>query len=123
MFYIEDDAIYLTRGDDAILDVRISADGEAYTMEPEDTLTLTVRASPGVENPIILSASSTPGSTRILIPQAYTVDTTPGQYSADVQLVTANGNRYTVWPRLKGRTAYSGRNYKNFVIMTEVTIP
>lgn len=45
-----------------------------------------------------------------------------GQYSADIQLTTADGEVHTVYPRLEGKARYRKRNFKNFVIMPEVTM-
>ena len=125
MFYIEDDAIYLTRGDDAVLVVEeiIAGDGTAYDLRPGDVLTLTVRAIPSADSEALLRIDGAPGGNRIPIRHEDTADAAPGRYSADVQLTTAEGLRLTVWPKLEGRAAYRAKNFNNFIIMPEVTIP
>lgn len=118
MFFVEDDKIYLTRGDDAALNVALkTASGDAYTMAIGDTLTLTVRKTPGDEEAVFAVSS---GSSRLLISHDDTVDAQTGEYSADIQLVSG-GQRMTVWPELEGRNRKSDANFKNFVLMPEVT--
>ena len=47
MFYVEDQAIYLTRGDSAEVSIDLTTEGgEAYDLGASDTLTLTVRKEP-----------------------------------------------------------------------------
>ena len=46
----------------------------------------------------------------------------PVAESADIQLTTADGEVHTVYPRLEGKARYRERNFKNFIIMPEVTI-
>ena len=122
MLKIEEGVIYLTRGDDAVLQVDISAsDGTAYELQAGDTLTLTVRELPSEEAGVLFSSTGMPGSGRIVVNSADTAQAVPGRYSADIQLSTADGRRHTVWPELEGRYRYSVRNLKNFVVMPEVT--
>ena len=45
-----------------------------------------------------------------------------GRYSADVQLTTAEGRRYTIWPTIAGSGRYVAKSFKNFIIMPEVTL-
>ena len=123
MLKIEEGVIYLTRGDDAVIDVQLTIqDGGAYEMQPGDTVTLTVRELPKEESEIILDSSSAPGSNRIIINSADTENAEVGQYSADIELLTEDGKRYTVWPDLEGSGRYKTGNMKNFVIMPEVTM-
>lgn len=123
MLKIEDGIIYLTRGDDAVLQMDISAaDGAAYTLQEGDTLTLTVRELPAAQADVLFSSESVPGSGRIVIRSEDTSGLAAGRYSADIQLNTEDGRRHTVWPELEGSMRYSVRNLKNFVIMPEVTI-
>lgn len=118
MFFVEDDKIYLTRGDDAALNVTLKdSSGAAYTMASGDTLTLTVRKTPG-DDEAVFSVSS--GSTRLLIGHEDTADAQTGEYSADIQLMSG-GQRMTIWPELEGRNRKSDANFKNFVLMPEVT--
>lgn len=125
MFYVEDGGIYLTRGDDAVLTVEeiLAGDGTAYELRPGDVLTLTVRAIPSADSEAIVKIDGAPGGNRIPIRHEDTASAAPGRYSADVQLTTAEGLRLTVWPRLEGGAAYQVKNFNNFIIMPEVTIP
>lgn len=118
MFYTEEGVIYLTRGDDAALSVSlVDASGDAYTMQSGDTLTLTVRRTPADEDAVLTLTSS---SARLAISHADTADVPVGEYSADIQL-TSGGLRMTVWPELTGRSRRTEANFKNFVLMPEVT--
>ena len=122
-FYIESDVIYLTKGDDAVLEVSsIATEGGAeYELQPEDELTLTVRALPSADSPALIQIDALPGSNRIVFRHEDTAELDVGRYSADVQLTTADGKRYTVWPTITGSGRYVIKNLKNFVIMPEVT--
>lgn len=123
MLKIEEGVIYLTRGDDAVIDAQLTMqDGGKYEMQPGDTVTLTVRSTPNEESEIIFSSKSAPGSNRIIINSADTQKAKAGQYSADIQLLTEDDKRYTVWPELEGADRYKTGNMKNFVIMPEVTM-
>lgn len=124
MLIIEDGAINITKGDDAALNVELSAGengDQAYEMGEMDVLTLTVREQPSAEFPVLLQVNSLPGSNRILIRSEDTASIEPGRYSADVQLTDGSGNVYTVWPELEGSARYKVKNLKNFIIMPEVT--
>lgn len=123
MFFIEDGVIYLTRGDYAELEVAITdGDGKPYTLAEGDVLTLSVREAPDDEAKLQFSVSS--ATDRIIINNADTAEMEPGEYSADIQLTTADGKRRTIWahtsddPRRRGRTG----NWKNFILMPEVTM-
>ena len=122
-FYIESDVIYITKGDDAVLEVSSIAaeDGSQYSMQAGDVLTLTVRALPSAESPALIQVDSLPGVNRIVLRHADTAELDVGRYSADVQLTTADGKRYTVWPAITGSGRYVVKNLNNFVIMPEVT--
>ncbi len=122
-FYIESDVIYLTKGDDAVLEVSSIATegGEEYVLQETDVLTLTVRVLPSAQSPALLQVDALPGSRRIVFSHADTADLDVGRYSADVQLTTAEGKRYTVWPTITGSGRYVVKNLNNFVIMPEVT--
>ena len=123
-FYIENDVIYLTKGDDAVLEVSSIATegGDEYALQETDVLTLTVRALPSAQSPALLQIDALPGSRRIVFSHADTAELDVGRYSADVQLTTADGKRYTVWPTITGSGRYVVKNLNNFVIMPEVTI-
>ena len=122
-FYIENDAVYLTKGDDAVLESSsITTDGgAAYTLQDGDVLTLTVRALPSSDSPALIKIDSAAGSGRIVIGHGDTAELDVGRYSADVQPTTAEGMRYTIWPAISGSGRYVVKNLNNFVIMPEVT--
>lgn len=122
-FYIESDVIYITKGDDAVLEVSSIATegGTEYELQGTDVLTLTVRALPSAQSPALLQVDALPGSRRIVFSHADTAELDVGRYSADVQLTTAEGKRYTVWPTIAGSGRYVVKNLNNFVIMPEVT--
>lgn len=120
MLLIEDDVIYLTRGDDAEIEITITdGDGAAYTMADGDTLTLTVRSLPDADSPVVFSVTS--DTSRLILSHADTADADVGKYSADVELISG-GFRRTVWPKLDEGTRGKVRSFKNFVIMPEVTL-
>ena len=122
-FYIESDVIYLTKGDDAVLEISSIATGggEEYALQESDVLTLTVRAVPSAQSPALIQIDALPGSNRIVFNHDDTAELDVGRYSADVQLTTADGKRYTVWPTITGSSRYVVKNLNNFVIMPEVT--
>lgn len=122
MFYVEDQAIYLTRGDSAEVSIDLTTEsGETYDLGANDTLTLTVRKEPTATSTVVF-AKSVAGSGVIPIAPEDTREAEVGQYSADIQLTTADGEVHTVYPRLEGKARYRERNFKNFVIMPEVTM-
>ena len=90
-------------------------------MQAGDVLTLTVRALPSADSPALIQIDALPGSRRIVFSHADTAELDVGRYSADVQLTTADGKRYTVWPAITGSGRYVVKNLNNFVIMPEVT--
>ena len=122
-FYIESDVIYLTKGDDAVLEVSsITTDGGVeYALQEADVLTLTVRVLPSEDSPALIQIDSLPGSGRIVLRHEDTSGLKVGRYSADVQLTTADGKRYTIWPSVSGSGRYVVKNFNNFTIMPEVT--
>lgn len=124
MLKIIDEKIYLRRGDDEILEVNLNAGEESVQMGEGETLTLTVREQPSPDSPIIFTTTSAPGSNRIVISHADTADVAYGEYSADVQLMTAEGHRKTVWPDIDANNLpkANDRNLKNFVLLPEVTM-
>lgn len=125
MLYIDGDVISITKGDDAVLEITIdTSEGTAFVMEDTDTLTLTVRERPCEGYPVLLTATTAPGSNRIILTGDATAQVCPGRYSYDVQLNRADGSRFTILPddlepELRGRPM----NWMNFIIMGEVTIP
>ena len=122
-FYIESDVIYITKGDDAVLEITsIATEGGAeYELQGTDVLTLTVRALPSAQSPALLQIDAQPGSRRIVFGHEDTAELDVGRYSADVQLTTSDSKRYTLWPNITGNNRYMVKNLNNFVIMPEVT--
>lgn len=119
MLFIEYDVIYLTRGDDAGIDVSLTAGGVPYQMQEGDVLTLTVRERPSPDSPVLIEVhSETP---HISITHEDTANVASGAYSADVQLLTADGKRITVFPKPVGQHRTTALNWRNFVVMPEVT--
>lgn len=122
VFYVEDQAIYLTRGDSAEVSIDLTtAGGEIYELGANDILTLTVRKEPTATSTVVF-AKSVKGSGVIPIAPEDTQSAAVGQYSADIQLTTADDEVHTVYPQLEGKARYRERNFKNFIIMPEVTI-
>ena len=122
---IIDDKIYMRRGDDEVLIVELQDDAGSPAEMPEGaTLTLTVRQRPDDESPVLFSTASVPGSNRIIIRHDDTASTAYGEYSADVQMRTAEGLRKTVWPIISEEDPpkAGNSNLKNFVILPEVTM-
>lgn len=124
MLYIEDDVIYITQNDDAVLEIDIEKSiGESFELSEGDTLTMTVRQRPETASPVLMSVSSAPGSNRIIIRGADTQDIEPGKYSFDVQINRANGERYTILPdNIPASSRSRVRNWKNFVVMPQATM-
>jgi len=117
------DVVNIHRGDDGALTIPLTdaATGEPYEMDPTETIIFTVRARPDPEScPVLLEAESEPGSDVIEFAHAVTEELDVGEYSADAQLMTRDGKRVTVWPKLQGRDRTSIENRKNFCILPEV---
>ena len=125
MLYLEDGILYLTKGDDGALEVGaiLDARGVAYDMQDGDFLTLTVRETPTLDSPVVFQTTGLPGSNRLIVRSEDTAHAEPGRYSADIQLTTADGLRFTIWPSIEGSARYKTSNLKNFIIMPEVTNP
>ena len=128
MLVVINDVMYITRGDDEVFDADVGIkDGENFVpvdLGATETLTLTVRETPEKTSPVIFASTSVPGSKRIVIRHADTADAEYGKYSADIQMLTADGLRKTVWPVVDENNipSASARNMKNFVILPEVTM-
>ena len=119
MFKVEDNVVYITRGDDAELEVSITdGEGTAYTMQDGDKLVLTVRELPSFESAVVCRIES--ADSRIILSHADTADAEVGRYSADIELITGS-KHLTVWPELADSDRYKVKNFRNFVIMPEVT--
>ena len=119
MLQIEKDCIYITRGDDAMFRIVLELNGEVYEMADGDVLTFTVRATPDETSPILAELTST--SNIFTISHEDTSSIPAGSYSADVQLMQADGKRTTVWPTIVGANRTKVHNFHNFNIMPEVT--
>ena len=121
MIYFENDVINLTRGDDATLDVQLQdGNGNEYTMTENEYLIFGIREQPIDDSSIILEIHSDNGSNVIKFTHDLTQDIDVGFYSAEIQLMTNDGQRVTVWPKLTGNSRTSRSNRKNFCLMTEV---
>lgn len=91
MLKIDDNNIYLTRGDTAILRVAITDEtGEPYTMLPEDRLIFTVRRIPDRGTPVI---SKTVAGNVITLLTEDTKDLTFGKYKFDIYLYNSSSDK------------------------------
>lgn len=116
--------INLTRGDDAVLEVPMeNLVGEEYEIGEEEYLIFGVRRIPSENSELLVEIKTAPGSNRIVISHDDTVSMDPGAYSAEIQLMTAEGKRITIYPELKGRMRINeNTNRKNFILMPEVVL-
>lgn len=113
--------INLTVGDDASLTVPLKTDsGTEYTLGPTEYLIFGVRETPTSDSDLLIDIESEPGSNVIEFLHDDTKDLDPGYYSAEIQMIKADGKRITVWPKLTGNDRISTENRKNFCLMTEV---
>lgn len=114
--------INLTRGDDAVIECPMqNIDGEEYTMGEDEYLIFGVRLIPNENSELLVNIESAPGSDRIVISHEDTVLLEPGVYSAEIQLMTSDGKRITVYPKPSGKYRVNENvNRKNFVLMPEV---
>jgi hypothetical protein len=113
--------INLTVGDDASMTVELNTDdGSAYEMSNSEYLIFNVREKPSEESELLIDLRSENGSNEIVFGHDDTKDLEPGYYSAEIQLMTEDGKRITVWPVLTGNAKTSKSNRKNFCLMTEV---
>lgn len=119
MLQIDNDTIYITRGDDAMFRIVLKLNGEEYAMSDGDALTLTVRVTPEESSPILAELTTT--SDIFTLRHADTADIPAGSYSADIQLMQSDGRRTTVWPTIVGGNRTRVHNFKNFNVMPEVT--
>lgn len=98
MLEINGSDIYLTKGDTAHLSVGITNDasGDAYEMQPNDTLILTVRKQAYEASPVLLQ-KTVKGSADIYLAPEDTASLAPGSYKYDVELRSGQ-DVYTVVP-------------------------
>lgn len=127
MLYITEErdgarTINLTRGDDAVIEVPLSnIDGEEYVLGETEFLIFSVRVLPREDSELLVNIVSVPGSNRIVIGHHDTKDLEVGAYSAEIQLMTSDSKRVTVWPKPIGKFKIKDTaNRKNFVLMPEV---
>lgn len=123
MFRIEDDVVYLTRGDDAVLEIVAYTDEEQsvpYEMQEGDSYTFTVRQIASKKSVVVFSVTTI--NNRIIISHNDTADVEVGKYSADIQLNKNSGERETIWPKFSYGKHSKEYNFKNFCIMPEVTM-
>lgn len=119
MLIIEGNQIFITKGDDGTVEMGLQVDGKPYQMQDGDSLTFTVRELPSEESPVLIEITSE--SNNIVLRHEDTVNLPVAQYSADAQVMTSDGKRITVWPILKGSARKRIKNWKNFIVMPEVT--
>lgn len=124
MIYVKKGIIYITKGDAGNLprfDITDNSEDEpqTYELKPGEFLTLTVRPIPDKSAPIICQIQSVNGI--FYFRPEDTMHMEPGRYSADVELIRQDGMPYTCWPKLYGKHTYIPENFKNFIIMPEVT--
>jgi uncharacterized membrane protein YkoI len=86
--------IQLTRGDTARFTVAINNNGQPYTVQEDDVITLTVKAT--YEDTKALIEKKITGDDLIHIKPIDTKGLDFGRYVYDVQLTTADGDNYTV---------------------------
>ena len=126
MIYIGKDSngqevININVGDDGEITISLASDtGEPYTMSNDEYLIFNVREKPVEDSELLVNIRSENGSNDIVISHSDTVNLEPGYYSAEVQLMTGDNKRFTVWPKLEGNSKTSKSNRKNFCLMTEV---
>jgi hypothetical protein len=114
--------INLTRGDDAVIEVPLqNIDEEEYILGEDEYLIFDVRAVPREDSELLIHITSVPGSSRIVFTHEDTVNLEPGQYSAEIQMMTSDGKRITIWPKPTGKFKIKDTaNRKNFILMPEV---
>ena len=88
--------IFLTKGDNAELDIRLyNLDGEEVVIRPDDTIVLTVRKNTSQQT---ASFSKTAYLNTIYFEPEDTNSLTPGLYVYDIQLTNADGEISTIIP-------------------------
>lgn len=117
MLIVTADKICITHGDDAQLTV--SVDG--YEMQEGDTMTLSVRRSSSDTGDATKLLEITSSTNVLTFTHTATAALAVGEYSADIQLETDDGMIYTVWPVLPDAFRARDMNFRNFIVMPEVT--
>lgn len=90
MYKVENDNVYITRGDSAVLNLSI----EGYTAQEGDTLTFSVKKNCNDAQPVIQKSIDTTEMT-ITIDHEDTANLEFGDYFYDVQLRRDNGEKVT----------------------------
>jgi len=90
MYKVENDNVYITRGDSAVLNLSI----EGYTAQEGDTLTFSVKKNCNDAQPVIQKSIDTTEMT-ITIDHEDTANLEFGDYFYDVQLRRDNGETVT----------------------------
>lgn len=97
MLKITSEKVYLTRGDNADINVKIyDADKTEYELQPGDSLTFTLKAN--CETGVVLITKDCTSDSMIHIVPSDTNGLAYGTYYFDVVLVTAASKVYTVIP-------------------------
>lgn len=114
--------INLTRGDDAVIEVPLqNIDEEEYVLGEDEYLIFDVRVLPREDSELLIHITSIPGSNRIVFTHSDTADLEVGQYSAEIQMMTSDEKRITIWPKPTGKyKTKDTANRKNFILMPEV---
>ena len=114
--------INLTRGDDAAMEVPLkNRDNEEFVLGEDEYLIFDVRLIPREDSELLVHITSIPGSNRIVFTHGDTADLEVGPYSAEIQMMTSDGKRITVWPKPTGKfKTKDTANRKNFILMPEV---
>lgn len=92
MFFIDGDNIYITKGDDAVLDVTLYKDDEEYIMQEGDKLYFSMKRNNDFNFTIWSSEVDEPS---IEFPRATTGSWSFGDYDYSITLIYANGNKDT----------------------------
>lgn len=123
MIYVDGNVVNLTRGDDAVLTVPLkNTDKTEYVLGEQEYLIFGLKKYPTDESELLLEIHSSLGSNEIRFRHDDTKDLLVGDYSAEVQLMTRDGQRVTVWPKLTGSARTSKQSRKNFYLMSEVVL-
>lgn len=127
MLFITEDkngqqVINLSRGDDAALEVPLKdLNDEPFELSETESLIFDVRVLPREDSELLIHIVSVPGTTRIVFAHDDTKDLEVGSYSAEIQLMTAEKKRITIWPEPIGKQKIRDKiNRKNFILMPEV---
>ena len=127
MLFITEDkngqqVINLSRGDDAALEVPLKdLNDEPFELGETESLIFDVRVLPREDSELLIHIVSVPGTTRIVFTHDDTKDLEVGPYSAEIQLMTAEKKRITIWPEPIGKQKIRDKiNRKNFILMPEV---